>query len=184
MKLNHPNLNRDEYLEFISPPFHYWNAEAGYMGPDYPSPAYYFRQLSEHISKELGTNDFLGVDYRKLDFEALVQLFSGDGTVVNFMSYMNISDARELITEYKEELELLLKYRSESKDKFNIAALTKNIASEERVNKNRDELIFRLTDHENKTAKEIQTILKKTGYGWLDETYIRQIRRRQRKRNE
>lgn len=183
MKLNHPDLKRDEYLEFIRPPFSYWNAEAGYMGPDYPSPASYFKQLCEHLSKELGTNDFLGIDYRKLDFEALVQLFSGNGTIINFMSYMNISDARDLITEHKEELELLLKYRSESKDKSDLAMLTKSVRKD-RNNKDRDELIIGLTEHEHKTAKEIQAILEEKGYDWLDEPNIRQIRRRQRKRNK
>jgi hypothetical protein len=181
MQLNHPNLNREEYLEYIAPPITYWNAEAGYMGPDYPSPATYFRQLCENIAIELGTNDFLGVDYTKLDFEALTQLFAQDGTVINFTSYMDITDARTLLSSYKEELEYLLKYRSEHKDRLNTPKLTGKVFKQ-RENKERDELVLRLTN-DGKKAGAIRKVLSKLGYGELDEVYIRQIRCRERKRN-
>jgi hypothetical protein len=181
MYLNHPDLNRDEYLEFVQPPMMYWNAEAGYMGPDYPSPASYFRHLCEDMAEELGTNDFLGVDYRKLDFEALAQLFSGDGTVINFTSYMDITDARNLMSIYKNEIELLLKYRSERKDKAHPAKLAGRVFGF-RNNKQRDELIMRLTE-EGKKPKDIAKILVDEDYGDFTEEYIRQIKSRERKRN-
>jgi hypothetical protein len=178
MRLNFPDLNRDEYLEHITPPIAYWNAEAGYMGPYYPSPANYFRQLCENIAEELGTNDLLGVDYTKLDFEALTQLFAQDGTVINLTSYMDITDARTLLSTYKDELEALLKYRSVHKDRLNSPKLTGRVFKP-RENKERDELVMRLTN-DGKKASAIRNVLIKLGYGELDEVYIR---RRERKRN-
>lgn len=189
MQLNHPDLKRDEYLEFIRPPMAYWNAEAGYMGPNHPSPATYFRQLCENIAEQLGRDDFLGVDYKELDFEALTQLFAQDGTVVNLTSYMDITDAKNLLLTYKDELESLLKYRSESKDKLSTPKLTGRVFKP-RDKKERDELVLRLSEEPKANgkkwkAREIAKILVKLGYeeDELDEVYIRKIRSRQRKRN-
>ena len=182
MWLNHPDLERDEYLSFITPPMTYWNAEAEYMGPDHPTPATYFRNVCERIAEELGTNDFLGVDYTLLNFEALTRLFAQDGTVITFNSYMDITDARNLLTAHKDELEALLKYRSENKDKMSPPILTGRVDGV-RKNHERDNLILRLAN-DGKKPKQIAKRLELMGYDSFTDENIRKILSRERKRNQ
>lgn len=180
--LGHPYLERHEYLQFIRPPITYWNADAEYMGPSSTSPAQYYKRLCERLEKETGVNDFLGVDYKKLDFEALVHFISNNATVIHLTSFLKKTEIKELIDDYWDELELLLNYRYKAGDKLYSPKLLGNIQkSPKEESIKMKELLLELTE-KGENDNRISWLLTEAGLGTPSTENIRLIRHRLNKK--
>lgn len=178
--LAHSNLKAHEYLQYIPPPIFYWNANAEYMGPSPSSPAQHYQRMCEDIEKRLGRNDFLGVDYHKLNFEALAQLAANNATVLHITSFVNKSELHELIDEYWDELESLLNYRYEIGDKLYSSKLLGKIQPpQKKTTRDRNALIMKLTEA-GAEDDNISWELVLAGYESLTTGNIRTIRSRLR----